>query len=156
MQIAAVRYSSSEALSRKADKALADHEGENSHPRTPPRAQILEIAPAKPSALLAAMVVLATSSGCPKVVTLGNTCQLSSHMQARSGAGSTHSNMFRPAPTAGGSTLVSSQFPHGRRVERQDLRNKLLNLTGFFSSGGGATRPAGADIIWEWLSVHGP
>lgn len=35
----------------------------NSHPKTPPRAQMRPMAPANPSALLAAMVVLTTSNG---------------------------------------------------------------------------------------------
>jgi hypothetical protein len=46
-------------------------------PSTPPRCHILRSAPAKLSFLLAAMVVLMTSKGWPRVVT---------------------SNMFRPAP----------------------------------------------------------
>jgi len=47
-------------------------------PKEPPRLQIFAIAPAKPSALLAAMVVFTTSNGCPRVVT---------------------SNIFKPAPS---------------------------------------------------------
>ena len=38
-------------------------------PKTPPRPQTRVRAPAKESALLAAMVVLTTSNGCPNVVT---------------------------------------------------------------------------------------
>jgi len=44
--------------------------GRDVQPRTPPRDQMRPMAPAMPSALLAAMVVLVTSSGCPRVVTL--------------------------------------------------------------------------------------
>lgn len=47
------------------------------HPNTPPRPQILAIAPSIPSCRLAAIVVFITSSGWPSVVT---------------------SNMFNPAP----------------------------------------------------------
>jgi hypothetical protein len=65
------------------------------------------------------------------------------HVQSSSDCGGQHT----------GQLSVSS----GWKLRKEDLRNKLLNLTGFFSSGaGGATRPAGADIIWEWLSVYGP
>jgi hypothetical protein len=39
----------------------------HSQPKTPPRPQILAIAPVMPSALLAAMVVLTTSKGYTKV-----------------------------------------------------------------------------------------
>lgn len=50
--------------------------GNYSHPSAPPRLQIRPMAPAKPSALLAAMVVLTTSNGCPRVVTLhSRSCQ---------------------------------------------------------------------------------
>ena len=49
------------------------------HPRMPPRPHTLDKAPAKLSVLLAAIVVLTTSSGWPNVVT---------------------SNMFKPAPSS--------------------------------------------------------
>lgn len=67
----------------------------------------------------------------------------------------TYSNKFNPAPT------VNLGQPNASKTTQsagdKDLRSKLLNLTGFFSSVAGAPgRPAAGeetvDIIWVLLS----
>jgi len=80
------------------------------HPRTPPRPHILVNAVANESPRFAAMVVLVTSNGCPKVVT----SNLYPHQYSTSSFLSNWSTyMLRPAPSS-----------------------RLLNLTGFFSGTG--------------------
>ena len=79
-----------------------------------------------------------------------------------------YSNMFNPAPTAvtntGGQLPISPDKGKLAISKQRHSRNRLLNLTGFFSSFGGIAgaapgRPAisavGVDIIWELLSNKG-
>ena len=113
-------------------------------PKTPPRDQMRATAPAMPSALLAAMVVLVTSNGCPRVVTLSPSCKWCTSCSTKL---PTHSNMLSPAPTVSYISLLHMS------LLKKHSRSKLLNLTGFFSSAGGAPMPVAALILWDYLSI---
>ena len=147
----------------------------DSHPRTPPRPQILEMAPPKPSALLAAIVVLTTSNGYNIRVSIRRSFSLSPlSIGGIYLSQSSHPAVFVSAlilicqiacsclgvltQTCSDQLRLRTRIPVRARSHSQiqcpgsNSRSRLLNLTGFFSSVGGAGRPAlaaGADIIWE-------
>jgi hypothetical protein len=125
---------------QRARRVAARHS--NSQPRAPPRPQMREMAPDMPSDLLAAMVVLTTSKGCSRRCQRAARARETSRVAERTCPRVVTSNKLRPAPTAptsaSASPLALARGSHSR--------NRLLNLTGFFSSLGGPSAMVGTPV----------